>query len=134
VPRHKVPDVLASTNLVGERWITVNPKTLETNFPGVYAVGDCADVGVPKAGVFAEGTARVVAKAIIANIRSTEQPDGYAGQGSCYIEFGAGKVARVDVDFMSGPSPTGSFNAPSEAITAEKKIFGSSRHDKWFGS
>jgi hypothetical protein len=35
---------------------------------------------------------------------------------------------------MSGPSPIGTFNAPSEAITEEKKLFGSSRHDKWFGS
>jgi sulfide:quinone oxidoreductase len=134
VPRHKVPDVLASTGLVGERWLSVNPKTLETDFPGVYAIGDCADVGVPKAGVFAEGTARVVAEEIIASVRSTEQPAGYAGLGSCYIEFGDDKVARVDVDFMSGPSPVGTFNAPSEEITAEKKLFGSSRHDKWFGS
>jgi sulfide:quinone oxidoreductase len=134
VPRHKVPDVLASTGLVGERWLSVNPKTLETDFPGVYAIGDCADVGVPKAGVFAEGTARVVAEEIIASVKSTEQPAGYAGLGSCYIEFGDDKVARVDVDFMSGPSPVGTFNAPSEEITAEKKLFGSSRHDKWFGS
>jgi sulfide:quinone oxidoreductase len=134
VPRHKVPDVLASTGLVGERWLSVNPKTLETDFPGVYAIGDCADVGVPKAGVFAEGTARVVAEEIIASVKSTEQPAGYAGLGSCYIEFGDDKVARVDVDFMSGPSPIGTFNAPSEAITEEKKLFGSSRHDKWFGS
>jgi sulfide:quinone oxidoreductase len=133
VPRHKVPDVVPP-ELIGERWITVNPKTLDTNFQGVYAIGDCADVGVPKAGVFAEGTARVVAEEIIATVKSTEQPAGYAGLGSCYIEFGDDKVARVDVDFMSGPSPIGTFNAPSEAITEEKKLFGSSRHDKWFGS
>jgi sulfide:quinone oxidoreductase len=34
---------------------------LEPRFPGVYAVGDVATAGVPKAGVFAEGAARIVA-------------------------------------------------------------------------
>ena len=33
--------------------------TLKTKFEGVYAVGDCATAGVPKAGVFAEGAAMV---------------------------------------------------------------------------
>ena len=32
------------------------------SYPGVYAVGDVATVGAPKAGVFAEGAARVVAE------------------------------------------------------------------------
>ena len=35
--------------------------TLATRFPGVYAVGDVATIGVPKAGVFSERAARVVA-------------------------------------------------------------------------
>ena len=36
----------------------VSSETLETKFPGVYAVGDVATAGAPKAGVFAEGAAR----------------------------------------------------------------------------
>ena len=47
-------------------WIPVDPLTLETSFPGVYAVGDVTSVGTPKAGVFAEGQAAVVAERIIA--------------------------------------------------------------------
>ena len=39
--------------------------TLQTRFPGVYAVGDVATAGVPKAGVFAEGAARVVAQTLL---------------------------------------------------------------------
>ena len=50
-------------------WIPVDPLTLETSFPGVYAVGDVTSVGTPKAGVFAEGQAAVVAAAIIARVR-----------------------------------------------------------------
>ena len=45
----------------------------------------------------------------------------------------AAAQARVDVDFLSGPSPTGTFQAPSEALTAEKVEFGTSRAARWFG-
>ena len=57
----------------------------------------------------------------------------YDGRGSCYIEFGAGRVGRVDVDFLSGPKPTGTFQEPSAALVAEKEHFGSSRRARWFG-
>jgi sulfide:quinone oxidoreductase len=51
----------------------------------------------------------------------------------CYIEFGSGRVGRVDIDFLSGPTKTGSFNGPSAALVAEKEHFGSSRRARWFG-
>jgi sulfide:quinone oxidoreductase len=114
-------------------YIPVSSETLETRFPDVYAVGDVATVGVPKAGVFAEGAARVVADSLIARLRNAEQPAAYQGLGSCYIEFGAGRVGRVDVDFLSGPKPTGTFQEPSDALVSEKRHFGSSRRARWFG-
>jgi sulfide:quinone oxidoreductase len=91
-----------------------------------------ATVGVPKAGVFAEGQARVVAEELIARILSDGDADGYAGQGSCYIEFGQGRVGRVDVDFLGGPKPTGTYHEPSVELVAEKERFGSSRRARWF--
>src|SRR5262249_35418311 len=108
--------------------------TLETRFPGVYAIGDVADVGVPKAGVFAEGAARIVAGSLIADAGRGERPGAYDGRGSCYVEFGSGRVGRVDVDFLSGPKPTGTFQAPSAEILAEKQRFGASRRARWFES
>jgi sulfide:quinone oxidoreductase len=39
----------------------------------------------------------------------------------------------VDVNFLSGPSPTGSFFEPSVALASEKHDFGSSRRARWFG-
>src|SRR5437870_4479590 len=135
VPKHRAPDVVAASGLAGEDgYVPVNPKTLETRFPGVYAVGDVATIGVPKAGVFAEGAARVVAASLIAGLRSGEQPGAYGGLGSCYIEFGGGRVGRVDVDFLSGPKPTGTFREPSAALVIEKHQFGSSRSARWFTS
>ena len=134
VPKHCAPEVVRASGLVEETYIPVNPRTLETSFSGVYAVGDVAAVGVPKAGVFAEGAARVVAASVIAQAAGGGETELYAGQGSCYIEFGAGRVGRVDVDFFSEPSPTGVFQSPSSMLVREKKHFGSSRRARCFGS
>jgi sulfide:quinone oxidoreductase len=133
VPKHCAPAVVVASGMIEEDYVPVNPRTLQTRFPGVYAIGDVAAVGVPKAGVFAEGPARVVAASLIANAKRGEQPAAYDGRGSCYIEFGAGRVGRVDVDFLSGPKPTGTFQEPSGALVAEKQHFGSSRRARWFG-
>jgi sulfide:quinone oxidoreductase len=90
-------------------------------------------VGTPKAGVFAEEAARIVAASLIADVQGGDQPPAYTGAGSCYVEFGGDRVGRVDVDFLSGPSPTGIFIEPSAALVAEKQYFGSSRRSRWFG-
>lgn len=132
VPKHRAPDVVLASGMTEDGYVPVDPRTLETRFPGVYAVGDVATIGVPKAGVFAEGAAHVVADALIARLRGEEQPDAYDGLGSCYIEFGAGRVGRVDVDFLSGPKPTGTYHEPSVALVSEKRHFGSSRRARWF--
>lgn len=133
VPKHRVPEVVAASGMTEDGWIPVNPKNLETRFPHVYAIGDVTSVGTPKAGVFSEGAARVVAASLIAEAQDGQRPSAYAGAGSCFVEFGAGQVGRVDVDFLSGPSPTGSFIEPSVALVGEKRHFGSSRRARWFG-
>jgi sulfide:quinone oxidoreductase len=134
VPAIRAPKVLEASGMTEDGYVPVKPKTLETRFPDVYAVGDCARQGTPKAGVFAEGAARAVAKALIARLRNEEVPMTHAGTGSCYIEFGAGRIGRVDVDFFSNPDgPTGTYYEPSVALRADKVHFGSSRRARWFG-
>lgn len=132
VPKHRAPEVVLESGMTEDGYVPVESRTLRTRLPGVYAVGDVATVGVPKAGVFAEGAARVVAAEVLAELRGEADPDGYGGLGSCYVEFGDGRVGRVDVDFLSGPKPTGTFQAPSTAIVAEKRDFGASRRARWF--
>jgi sulfide:quinone oxidoreductase len=63
IPVHRVPQVVVESGLAAHPhdWVPVNKQTLETRFLGVYAVGDVNGVGTPKAGVFAEGSAQVVA-------------------------------------------------------------------------
>jgi sulfide:quinone oxidoreductase len=133
IPKHCVPEVVAASGMTENGWIPVNPKTLETRFPGVYAIGDVTSVGTPKAGVFSEEAARIVAASLIADLLGGKRPPAYAGAGSCYVEFGANRVGRVDVDFLSGPKPAGSFAEPSAALVSEKQHFASSRRSRWFG-
>lgn len=133
VPKHRAPDVVIDSGITVDGYVPVDPATLRTEFPGVYAVGDVATAGVPKAGVFAEGAGRIVAQALLAEFRGAESPGRHLGQGTCYIEFGGGRVASVDIDFLSGPERTGTFNPPSADQVARKLDFGSSRRARWFG-
>lgn len=133
VPTHRAPTVVVEAGLAVDGWIPVDPLTLETSFPGVYAVGDVTSVGTPKAGVFAERQAAVVADRIIASVLGSAPAATYDGRGICYLEFGAEGVAKVDVTFASGTAPRGSFEAPSSVLAADKSAFGSTRVQRWFG-
>lgn len=134
VPAIRAPRLLEDSGMTEDGYVPVKPKTLETRFPDVYAIGDCARQGTPKAGVFAEGAGRAVARTLIARLRNEEVPLTHAGTGSCYIEFGAGRIGRVDVDFFSNPSgPVGKYHEPSVELRVDKEHFGSSRRARWFG-
>ena len=133
VPKHRAPDVVIDGGMTEDGYVPVDSATLQTRFPDVYAVGDVATAGVPKAGVFAEGAARVVAQTLIHRLRGGEPPGPHLGRGTCYIEFGRGRIGSVDIDFLSGPTKTGTFNPPSAAQMAEKERFGCSRRERWFG-
>jgi len=133
VPKHRVPPVVLESGMSENGWIPVNPRTLATKYENVYAVGDGANTGTPKAGVFAEGAARAVASALVAKLRRKGDAVQYDGFGTCYIEFGGGRIGKVEVDFFSGPAPTGRYYEPSVALRADKETFGASRRSRWFG-
>lgn len=135
IPVHVVPEVVEASGMTERGWVPVNPGTLATRFEGVYAVGDVTSVGTPKAGVFAEGAARVAADHLIARIRRADEPPGYDGTGACYVEFGEHVVARVDVDFFSSPGrPSGTFTVPSEQTADEKAEWAAALRTRWFGA
>jgi sulfide:quinone oxidoreductase len=131
VPVHRAPAVVLESGMTVDGWIPVDSRTLETRFPGVYAIGDVAAVGTPRAGVFAEGHAAVAAERIAASIRGQTSSAEYGGRGICYMEFGHGLVATVDVTFL-GDQRTGSMSGPSEAFAADKVRFGTTRVRRWF--
>lgn len=133
IPKHRAPEVVEKSGLAANGWIPVDKTNLKTQYQNVYAIGDVNSVGTPKAGVFSEGAAKIVAASIIAEFTSGKQPSPYKGDGICYIEFGNGQVGKVNVDFFSGPSPAGTYTEASVDLVADKQYFGSSRISRWFG-
>ncbi len=133
VPVHRVPAVVEASGLAVDGWIPVDRGNLATRFRDVYAIGDVTSAPVPKAGMFAESAGRAVAEHLIAQIRDGGSPAPFDGAAACYIEFGDQKVGRVDADFLTGPSPTGPFTAPSLETAEEKKAYAATRRQRWFG-
>jgi sulfide:quinone oxidoreductase len=134
VPKHKLPDAVANLPSGNDGWIHVDPRTLQTEHPDVFAIGDCADAPVPRAGTFAERAAMAVAERILAKLDGRPVAP-FDGRGACYIEFGGGRVARVDVSVTVDDGATsGSFSEPSLTIGREKEESGPVRIARWFGS
>lgn len=132
VPVHRAPSVVEASGLTVDGWVPVDPLTLETPWADVYAIGDCAAVGTPRAGVFAERQGATAARRIAARLRGAEGDDRYDGKGICYIEFGGDEIGVVEVEFFGG-RPNGTLQGPSLALAADKKEFGASRVQRWFG-
>lgn len=133
VPRHRPPAVVASLPSGNDGWVHVDPYTLRTAYDNVFAVGDVADAPVPRAGVYAERAAAVVAEQILSMLDGRDVAP-YDGYGACYIEFGGGTVARVEVTFMTSQGVQGGpFTPPSLDLAADKQAFGTTRIQRWFG-
>jgi sulfide:quinone oxidoreductase len=136
IPVHRAPEPLAASGLAVNGWVPVDQTNLRTGFPQVYALGDvCTGPRtVPKAGIFAEAAALVVADDITAEISGENPPAPYEGSGVCYAEFGGGLVSKVEVNFLRGEAPAAQRNEPSREYAAEKAEFGATRIARWFGS
>ena len=132
VPKHQVPRPVQDSGMAENGWVPITLRTLETRFPQVYAIGDGAATGLPKAGSFAESAARSVASSILAKLKGGE-PTPNPGTGSCFVEFGDGRIGWVDLDFLTGPKPTSIYHEPSVARRADKVQFGARRRSRWFG-
>lgn len=147
VPPHRPPRVLveaAMTDATG--YVPVHPQTLEiladadtlaTTHPGVYAIGDATSVRLlngmllPKAGVFAEAEARVVAENIAAEARGREPRARFDGRGFCYIEVGDGMAAYGRGSFYAYPGPAVTMGPPSREFKKAKEEF-ERLLDTWF--
>lgn len=132
VPRHQAPQVVIDSGLTEDGWVPINLSSMETAVPGVYAIGDLAKTGLPKAGSFAESQALAVASSILAMVNGGEARPN-TGTGSCLVEFGDGRIGWADLDFLTGPKLKSDYHAPSFAGRTYKDRFGSSRRARWFG-
>jgi sulfide:quinone oxidoreductase len=140
VPPHRPPGVVRESGLVGDSgWVAVQPRTLETQFPGVYAIGDVVQVPMangkplPKAGVFAEAMGETVADRIAATFAGQEPDARFKGEGGCYLEVGAGQAMMVKGQFLAEPDPEVILTEASAKYFEEKQSFEKKRLQTWFG-
>ncbi len=140
VPPHRPPAIVAAGGLAGEgEWIAVDPGTLETSRPGVYAIGDVTGIRLanglplPKAGLIADLEGRRVAAAIAAGLRREPAPPPFGGEGRCFVETGPDEAGLVDGRFYATPEPRVVIRDPDALHAAEKRRFESERLAAWFG-
>jgi sulfide:quinone oxidoreductase len=139
VPPHRAPAVVRESGLVGESgWITVDRHTLETRFPFVYALGDVTAIPLklgkplPKAGVFAQGQAEVVARNLARAWTSRGESARFDGHGSCFIEAGGGKAGFGSGNFYAEPTPAIKLHPPSRWWHLGKVLFEKRWLHRWF--
>jgi sulfide:quinone oxidoreductase len=140
VPPHRPPAVVRESGLVGESgWVAVNSRTLETQSPGVYAIGDVVQIAMangkplPKAGVFAEAMGETVADRIAASFTGQEPESTFSGEGGCYLEVGGGQAMMVKGHFLAVPDPEIALTEASPKYFEEKQSFEAQRLQTWFG-
>ncbi len=94
VPVHRAPRVVVDSGLTDDGWIAVDPATLATKFPDVYAVGDVTSAPVPRAGVIAEGEASTVADVFVAQVKGAPRRRRLPGKSFATWRWGTGPSAR----------------------------------------
>ena len=112
VPPHRAPEIARTSGLAGDTgFVPVDPTTLATSAEGVYAIGDITAIPIasgkflPKAGVFAEAEADVVATNIAADLTGRSGDATFDGRGACFVELGNGRAAFATGNFYAPDGP-----------------------------
>ena len=140
IPPHRAPQVVRDAGLCGESgWVPVDRGTLETKFPGVFAIGDVTGImltsigrPLPKAGVFAHNEAEVVARNIVRAMTGKGEPQRFTGDGECFIETGDGRAAFGSGNFYADPAPQIKLKRPSVMLHLGKVAYEKLWLFRWF--
>ena len=129
VPAHKSSRVVRDANLTDSSgWIPVNPATLATASENIYAIGDVTflpmanGAPLPKAGVFASGEARIVARNIASQIQKQKE-SVFDGNGYCFVDQGTGHGRLITGGFLSEGTPRVVLSSSSTRSFAKKLRF-----------
>ncbi len=137
IPPHRVPEAVRTSGLTGGGdWIQVDKHTMKTSVGNIFAIGDVTEIKVgnlalPKAGIFAEEQAKVVAQQIIDEIVSTPSITTFSGQGYCFMEVGNGRAGYLEADFYNQAGPLLKMKEPSAENYEKKQDFERTRIKDW---
>ena len=139
VPPHIAPPAVEEAGLTEESgWVPVDCHTMETRFPGVYAIGGVSGIPLtmglplPKAGVFAHRQGQMVARTIAAQINGNGRAGVFEGEGENFIEVGAGKAGFGRGNFYSEPVPSIKLHQPGRRWHMGKVLFERGWLRRWF--
>ncbi|MDX1378537.1 MAG: FAD-dependent oxidoreductase [Anaerolineales bacterium] len=140
IPPHRASAVVRESGLTGESgWVHIDPRTCETSFEGVYAIGDTTHVplankkALPKAGLFAELMGETVADRLVEEFNGKEPTAQFSGEGGCYFEVGNGEAMMIKGNFLAEEGPAVELTEPSREYYEQKVRFETDRWVKWFG-
>lgn len=96
VPRHMAPPIARNSHLADETgWIPVDPFTLQTRQPNIYAIGDVTRIpmpssglDLPKSGASAHFQAWVVADNLVSKLSHRPPSRYFGGKSPCIVELG----------------------------------------------
>jgi sulfide:quinone oxidoreductase len=140
VPPHRAPKVVVEAGLTNQAgWIPVDPQTLATSQPRIYAIGDITTIPIPgrwkldvplmlpKAGVFAHAQAKVIAWRIAAEIAGRPCEATFCGDGYCVLEAGEDLAGFAFGNFFAEPAPNVQLRQIGKAWHIGKVLF-----EKWW--
>ena len=123
IPPHRGVEMIAEAGLGDRGWVEVDKHTLEADHADdVYALGDTAATGVPKAGSVAHYQAATVGQRLASEVRGQIPTAAYDGKTICFIETGMDSASFVEFDYQTPPSPV----TPSEKIHWSKLAYNES--------
>lgn len=138
VPPHAAPGFVVEAGLApAGGWVKVDPKTLATPLERIWAVGDVTGIplpngkSLPKAGVFAEGQAEVVARNIAALVRGAAPAAEFGGEGACFVEMGDGRAGFATGNFYATPDPVVRLKTPGRRWHWAKVLFEQTWFPRW---
>jgi len=143
IPPHQVPQIIKNSDLLGDgdqHWIHVDKFTLRTKYKNVFAIGDVTEIRldktttIPKAGIFAEGEAKVVSQQITNEIKNNNNNKAltkFDGKGFCFMEIGDKKAGYIYADFYNERGPINRLDPPSDEFYQKKLDFERSRLNEW---
>lgn len=127
IPPHQAPDPVRAAKFSEPGWIPVDPHTLTTSIPGVWAVGDNASITLtngkplPKAAVFARGQAEAAAAGAARYLGRTAPDITFDGIGHCFLEVGGHMAAKGAGNFYADGGPQVELHPPSNETHQEKE-------------
>jgi sulfide:quinone oxidoreductase len=122
-----VPPHEPAVTLDGPGWISVDATTMQTQHPGIFAIGDTTAIAspsgrpLPKAAIFAKNGAKAAAFNALHYLGMTDTNTALSGEGYCYLDTGGGASALGKGDFFTLPHPAIHLSPPSEELHHDKQ-------------